>query len=247
MNNKFCITLTLGVVALSVVACSTPEKFLFDNTKPGFKQEQFIIDFHNCDPTVNNPNYPPQAIRGRVIQCMSAKGYTEISPVIEPDNIYCMKGDECEDMWAQALAFARRKFSRELFSESDTLIRSTDPAVEKAEREDGNRPKESKMIIRRNHLGGGKYEIEFDFKCGTACIASSSADMKKTFVSLMKDYQKRRSSTVTPPPPVSAQPVPPASGAVSVEDQLKKLKDMHDKKIITDEEYKAARTKALGL
>lgn len=48
-------------------------------------------------------------------------------------------------------------------------------------------------------------------------------------------------------PPASAQTTPPASGAVSVEDQLKKLQDMHDKKIITDEEYKAMRTKALGL
>lgn len=165
----------------------------------------------------------------------------------EKNGVYCMKGDECDDMWAQALAFARRKFSRELFSESDTLIRSTDPAVEEAERKDGFRPKESKMIIRRNNLGGGKYEIEFDFKCGTACIASSSEEMKKTFVSLMKHYQENRPKAVSSPSPASAQTAPPAAGAISIEDQLKRLQEMLDKKIITDKEYKAMRTKALGL
>ncbi|MEQ1813290.1 MAG: SHOCT domain-containing protein, partial [Candidatus Nitrotoga sp.] len=52
----------------------------------------------------------------------------------------------------------------------------------------------------------------------------------------------------TTPPSTSAQPAAtPAAAAVNVEDQLKKLQDMLDKKIISDQEYKAMRAKALGL
>lgn len=51
----------------------------------------------------------------------------------------------------------------------------------------------------------------------------------------------------TPSPSTSTQPSASAASAVSVEEQLKKLQELHDKKVITDEEYKAMRTKALGL
>lgn len=246
MNNKFCLTITLAVIAFGVVACATQEKFLFDTTTPGFTQEQFNMDFHNCDPTVKYPNLPSQLIRPQVIKCMSAKGYIEISPNTEPDKTYCMKGDECDDMWAQALAFGRRQFARELFYESDTLIRSTDPAVEEAERKDGSRPIESKMIIRRNNLGGGKYEIDFDFKCGTSCPVSSEEE-KRNFAAVMKRYQQSRPKAAISSPTINAKATPQASGSISVEDQLQKLQDMHDKKIITDKEYKAMRAKVLGL
>lgn len=52
---------------------------------------------------------------------------------------------------------------------------------------------------------------------------------------------------VTKPPSTSVDTSVPSSGATSVEDQLKKLESLHERKIITDEEYKAMRAKALGL
>lgn len=70
---------------------------------------------------------------------------------------------------------------------------------------------------------------------------------EKWILSQITERLASRKDAAISSPPASTQTTPPADSAVSVEDQLKKLKSMHDKKIITDEEYKAMRTKALGL
>lgn len=79
MDNKFCITLALGAVALGVVACSTTQVFNWD--KPGTTEEQAKTDSANCNFQVQQMGklLPPSEFRSLMIQCMKGKGYAEQS------------------------------------------------------------------------------------------------------------------------------------------------------------------------
>jgi hypothetical protein len=79
MDNTFCITLALGVVALGVVACSTTQVFNWD--KPGTTEEQAETDSANCNFQVQQMGklLPPSEFRSLMIQCMKGKGYSEQS------------------------------------------------------------------------------------------------------------------------------------------------------------------------
>jgi hypothetical protein len=80
MDNKFCITLALGVVALlGVVACSTTQVFNWD--KPGATEEQTKTDSANCNFQVRQMGKVllPSEFRSLMIQCMKGKGYSEES------------------------------------------------------------------------------------------------------------------------------------------------------------------------
>lgn len=79
MNNKFCITLALGVVALGVMACSTTQ--VFNWNKPGTTEEQTKTDSANCNFQVQQMGQVllPFEFRRLMIQCMKGKGYAEES------------------------------------------------------------------------------------------------------------------------------------------------------------------------
>lgn len=75
----------------------------------------------------------------------------------------------------------------------------------------------------------------------------SDGDNEKWILSKITEHLNSKKQAAIPPS-TGAQPLAPTAGAtVSIEDQLKKLQDLLDKKIITTQEYKAMRAKALGL
>jgi hypothetical protein len=75
----------------------------------------------------------------------------------------------------------------------------------------------------------------------------SDGDNEKWMLSQITDRLASRVKDAPVPPAAGIQPVALSSASISVEAQLEKLQDMRKKNIITEQEYKSMRVKALGL
>lgn len=83
----------------------------------------------------------------------------------------------------------------------------------------------------------------------TAVVVGTASAVSNKAASNQAAKAQQAAAAAPPPPPEAAAPAPTDAASLSddVYDQLKKLGELHEAGILTDEEFQAKKTQLLGL